>query len=64
MALRCLIVDDSECFLQAARTLLHTEGITVVGVASTAADALARCAQLRPDVVLVDIDLGREADSM
>ncbi|XVQ90293.1 response regulator [Microbispora siamensis] len=61
MALRCLIVDDSDCFLQAARQLLETEGIAVVGVASTGADAAARCAGLRPDVVLVDIDLGEES---
>jgi hypothetical protein len=38
--LRCLIVDDSESFVDAATLLLEREGLDVVGVASTAADAL------------------------
>jgi DNA-binding NarL/FixJ family response regulator len=61
MALRCLIVDDSAAFLEAARELLEREGITVVGVSSTSADALERSQELRPDVALVDIDLGGES---
>jgi DNA-binding NarL/FixJ family response regulator len=59
--LRCLIVDDSARFLEAARELLESEGITVVGVSSTSAEALERAQQLRPDVALVDIDLGGES---
>ncbi len=59
--LRCLIVDDSPRFLDAARGLLERQGITVVGVASTSADALQRARELRPDVTLVDIDLGGES---
>jgi CheY-like chemotaxis protein len=58
---RCLIVDDSPWFLDAARSLLEREGITVVGVASTGAEALRRTAEFRPDVMLVDIDLGGES---
>jgi DNA-binding NarL/FixJ family response regulator len=61
MALRCLIVDDSAPFLEAARKFLEREGITIVGVASTSADALERAQELRPDVALVDIDLGEES---
>ena len=61
MALRCLIVDDSAAFLNAAAALLEREGVTVVGVASASADALARAQELRPDVVLVDIMLGHES---
>jgi CheY-like chemotaxis protein len=61
MALRCLIVDDSARFLAAASELLEREGITVIGVASTSADALERVQKLRPDVALVDIDLGDES---
>ena len=56
--LRCLIVDDSPRFLDAARGLLEREGVAVVGVASTGAEALRRAEELRPDVTLVDIDLG------
>jgi DNA-binding NarL/FixJ family response regulator len=59
--MRCLIVDDSADFVGAARGLLECEGITVVGVASTSADALRLFEELRPDVALVDINLGSES---
>jgi CheY-like chemotaxis protein len=59
--LRCLIVDDSPRFLDAARGLLEREGVTVVGVASTGSDAIQRIRELRPDVTLLDIDLGTES---
>ncbi|WP_297493083.1 response regulator transcription factor [Pseudonocardia sp.] len=61
MVLRCLIVDDSPRFLDAARSLLERQGITVVGVASTSAEALEQAAELRPDVTLVDVELGDES---
>src|SRR5215210_183042 len=59
--LRCLIVDDSVPFLDAARSLLEREGFAVVGVASTGAEALKQAMKLQPDVTLVDIDLGTES---
>jgi CheY-like chemotaxis protein len=59
--LRCLIVDDSPRFLAAARGFLERQGITVVGVASNSAEALRRAEELRPDVTLLDIDLGGES---
>jgi DNA-binding NarL/FixJ family response regulator len=58
---RCLIVDDSRRFADAARALLERQGVQVVGVASNAAEALRLAEQLRPDVTLLDIDLGRES---
>ena len=61
MALRCLIVDDNADFIEAARDLLERQGIAVVGVASTSAEALVRARELQPDVTLVDIDLGEES---
>jgi DNA-binding NarL/FixJ family response regulator len=61
VTLRCFIVDDSPRFLDAARGLLERHGITVVGVATNGADALRRVLELRPDVTLVDIDLGGES---
>jgi len=61
MALRCLIVDDSARFLRAAAGLLERQGISVVGLAHTGTEAIARVAELRPDVVLVDIDLGEQS---
>ncbi len=59
--MRCLIVDDSAYFVDAARGLLERQGMTVVGVASTSAEALRRFEELRPDVTLVDLDLGGES---
>jgi CheY-like chemotaxis protein len=59
--LRCLIVDDSRRFLEAARGLLERQGVAVVGVASNSAEALQRAVDLRPDVTLLDIDLGGES---
>ena len=58
--MRCVIVDDNPGFVGAARHVLEQDGITVVGVASTSAEALACANDLRPDVMLVDIDLGEE----
>ena len=60
MALRCIIVDDNAEFLAVARDLLERQGIAVVGVASTSARALVLAQELRPDVALVDVDLGEE----
>jgi CheY-like chemotaxis protein len=59
--IRCLIVDDNESFLEVARVLLEREGLSVVGVASTSADALSQLEALHPDVVLVDVFLGEES---
>jgi two-component system nitrate/nitrite response regulator NarL len=59
--MRCLIVDDSSPFVQAARGLLEQQGITVIGAASTGDEALQQARTLRPDVTLVDIDLGGES---
>ena len=61
VALRCLIVDDNAGLVTAARDLLEREGITVVGAAATASEAVRRFQELRPDVTLVDIDLGVES---
>jgi len=60
MTISCLIVDDNRPFLEAARTLLEREGLTVAGVATTSSEALRQAETLRPDVVLVDIALGEE----
>jgi DNA-binding NarL/FixJ family response regulator len=54
-------VDDSSSFLEAAQALLEREGLSVAGVASSGAEALRRAAELRPDVVLLDISLGKDS---
>jgi two-component system, NarL family, nitrate/nitrite response regulator NarL len=61
MALRILIVDDNASFLDAARTLLEAEGMSVVALASSGAEAAAYCATLQPDVALVDVTLAAES---
>jgi DNA-binding NarL/FixJ family response regulator len=61
MALGVLIVDDNRLFLDAARVLLEQEGMRVVGVASSSAEALRDAEELRPEIILVDIMLGAES---
>src|SRR3954447_26965584 len=61
MALRALIVDDNSNFLGAASDLLEREGVEVIGVATTGAEAIRLATELQPDVTLVDIDLGDES---
>jgi DNA-binding NarL/FixJ family response regulator len=58
--MRCVIVDDNSLFLEGAADLLRREGLDVVGVASNSAEAIRLVMELRPDVTLVDIDLGDE----
>jgi DNA-binding NarL/FixJ family response regulator len=60
MGRRCLIVDDNPVYLSEARDLLQRQGMSVVGIASNSGDALAIAASDRPDVALVDVDLGAE----
>ena len=59
--LRCLIVDDNPRFVAAARLLLERQGAQVVGVATTGDEAIQRIRELRPDVTLLDINLGAES---
>jgi DNA-binding NarL/FixJ family response regulator len=57
---RCLIVDDNPEFLDAATRLLEGQGMRIVGVASSGAEAVVQAQALRPAVVLVDVKLGDE----
>ncbi|NVN53899.1 response regulator transcription factor [Mycolicibacterium hippocampi] len=58
---RCLIVDDSAAFRNAAKAMLERGGFVVVGVACDAEEAVLRAAELHPDIVLVDVDLGADS---
>ena len=54
--MRTLIVDDSQAFLKAARSLLATiEEVEVVGAATSGEEALREVAHLAPDLVLMDV---------
>ena len=57
MAVRVLIVDDHAPFRALARMLLVADGFDVVGEAGDGAVALTRVRDLRPDVVLLDVQL-------
>ena len=52
-----LIVDDHPTFRSTARQLLEAEGFDVVGEAEDGASALACVARLKPEVVLLDVQL-------
>lgn len=60
MKLRCIIVDDSPEFLEAASRLLEQEGISVAGTATRGEEAMRLAGEVNPDVILLDIDLGGE----
>jgi DNA-binding NarL/FixJ family response regulator len=52
-----LIVDDHAAFRQSAGALLEAEGFEVIGEAADGAAALAEACRLRPQIVLLDIQL-------
>jgi DNA-binding NarL/FixJ family response regulator len=52
-----LIVDDHEGFRRIARRLLEADGFEVVGEASDGESAIAEVVRLRPQLVLLDVQL-------
>jgi DNA-binding NarL/FixJ family response regulator len=52
-----LVVDDHPTFRATARALLEAEGFDVVGEAEDGVGALAEIARLRPEIVLLDVQL-------
>lgn len=59
--LRCVIADDNRALLESASSLLESEGVSVIAVATTTREALSLVQDLNPDVILVDIVLGPES---
>jgi CheY-like chemotaxis protein len=57
MGERVLIVDDNADFRRLAREVLEYSGYAVVGEVADGIAALAACHELRPAVVLLDIQL-------
>lgn len=55
---RVLIVDDQEAFLSAARMVVQlADGFEVIGEAMTGEDAVELAEELRPDLILMDVNL-------
>jgi DNA-binding NarL/FixJ family response regulator len=54
---RLLCVDDSPEMLEIIVDMLHTE-FTIVGALTSASSALAEVPKLKPDIILLDVDLG------
>lgn len=60
--IRILLVDDSRHFLDAACDYLHLhERFMVIGVANQWEEAVARCEELQPDLILLDLNLGNRS---
>jgi DNA-binding NarL/FixJ family response regulator len=57
MPTRVLVVDDHGGFRASARRLLEAEGFQVVGEAGDARSGIDAVVSLRPDVVLLDVQL-------
>ncbi len=57
MSLRFLVVDDHALFRDGMVSLLKAGGMQVVGEAKNGEEAVSEAARLKPDVVLMDIDM-------
>ena len=57
MAWTVLIVDDHDGFRAGARALLEAEGFEVLGEAADGESAVEQARRLRPQVVLLDVQL-------
>ncbi len=55
--LRILLVDDHPLFLEGLRNLLQSRGLTVVGLAHDGFEAQKMAEALRPDVVVMDVNM-------
>jgi two-component system NarL family response regulator len=54
---KLLLVDDHSLFLQSLKVLLSARGYEVVGTASNGIEALKQARLLRPDLILMDIEM-------
>jgi DNA-binding NarL/FixJ family response regulator len=60
--IRVLIVDDHKIIRDGLRDLISSrQGMTVVGDAGNRADALVAAARERPDIIVLDLDLGDDS---
>ena len=54
-----LVVDDSRMIKDLLRTLLSSDGYSVLGEASDGIDAVMKCLELKPNIVLLDINMDK-----
>ena len=61
--IRVFLIDDHRSILWGLERLIESGGLAmkVVGTATNSADALKRLGEAAPDVILLDLDLGRES---
>ncbi|MBI5034626.1 MAG: response regulator transcription factor [Chloroflexi bacterium] len=57
--MKVLLVDDQALFLESLQGLLQAHGYQVAGVAMDGLDALTQARRLRPDLILMDIEMPR-----
>ena len=55
--MRVLLVDDNSLYLEGLRCFLLEHGIEVAGTASDGLDALNKVEMLRPDIILMDVEM-------
>ena len=60
MTIEILLVDDQDLMLEGIKAILkHEPGIKIVGTAKDGQSAIAQVIKLRPDIVLIDIEMPR-----
>ena len=52
-----MVVDDDSMMREMLKLLLHSENYQVIGEASNGKKAIALCAKLKPELVLLDINM-------
>lgn len=55
--MKIMLVDDHPLFLEGLKYLLETHGLEVAGTAGNGSQALERARMLKPDVILMDIEM-------
>lgn len=56
--MKTLLVDDQALVLEGLRSFMEANGFAVVGTARSGAEALMKFEMLKPDLVLMDIQMG------
>jgi len=56
-SIRVVLADDHHFFREGLRGMLESAGVSVVGEARDGAEAVALAAELKPDVVVIDLDM-------